>query len=124
MRRDAVRPHLGKHDMALDRRKAGGPLGAAVVLALALADCDRAAERDPPASSDHAAAFLDTLQERTFRYFWEWSHPVTGLTPDRVPTRTFASVAATGFALTSYPIGIERGYVARTDARRRVLDTL
>jgi hypothetical protein len=111
--------------MALDRRRTGTTLGAAVVLALALADCDRGTERDArPTSTDDAAAFLDTLQERTFGYFWEWSDPVTGLTPDRIPTRTFASVAATGFALTSYPIGIERGYVARTDARRRVLDTL
>jgi hypothetical protein len=33
-------------------------------------------------------------------------------------------VSGTGFALTAYPIGVERGYIPRDAARRRVLDTL
>ena len=33
-------------------------------------------------------------------------------------------VAAVGFALTAYPIGVERGYVPRAQARDRVLKTL
>ena len=47
-------------------------------------------------ASSEAAAFLDTLQARTFRWFWDQSDPQTGLTPDRWPTRSFASVSATG----------------------------
>lgn len=70
------------------------------------------------------AEFLDVLQERTFRYFWELSDPLTGLTPDRAPTKSFASVSATGFALTAYPVGVERGYISKETARRRVLNTL
>jgi hypothetical protein len=69
-------------------------------------------------------AFIDTLEARTFGYFWELSDPRTGLTPDRFPTKSFVSVSATGFALTAYPIGVERGYITREAARRRVLDTL
>jgi hypothetical protein len=69
-------------------------------------------------------AFIDTLQVRTFRYFWDLCNPVTGLAPDRAPTESFASVAATGFALTAYPIGAERGYVSRADAAARTLRTL
>jgi hypothetical protein len=67
---------------------------------------------------------VDKLQARTFRYFWELSDPRSGLTPDRAPTRSFASVAATGFALTAYPVGVERGYVSRESAAERVLGTL
>ena len=74
--------------------------------------------------SSEEAAFLDTLEERTFRFFWDLSSPATGLTPDRHPTRSFASISGTGFALTAYPIGVERGYVSREAARKRVLDTL
>ena len=44
--------------------------------------------------------------------------------PDRYPTPSFASIAAVGFALTAYPIGVERGYVTRAAARQRVLTTL
>lgn len=74
--------------------------------------------------SASAPAFLDTLEERTFLYFHDLSDSVTGLTPDRAPTESFASAAATGFALTAYPIGAERGYVSRADAASRVLRTL
>jgi hypothetical protein len=71
-----------------------------------------------------AEAFLDTLQQRTFQWFWDTTDPRTGLTPDRWPARTFSSVAAIGFALTAYPIGAERGYVTRTAAAERTLSTL
>ena len=64
---------------------------------------------------------LDELQRRTFRYFWDTADPRTGLVPDRYPTPSFSSIAAVGFALTAYPIGVERGYVTREAARERAL---
>ncbi len=69
-------------------------------------------------------AFADTLARRTFDWFWETTDPVRGLTPDRWPTRTFSSIAAVGFALTAYPIGVERGWISRDSARARTLTTL
>ena len=69
-------------------------------------------------------AFLDTVSRRTFDFFWETTNPANGLTPDRWPTKSFSSVAAVGFALTAYPIGVERGWVTRAAARERVLTTL
>jgi hypothetical protein len=74
--------------------------------------------------SPRELAFADTLEQRTFAFFWERSDPETGLTPDRWPSPSFSSVAAIGFALTAYPIGVERGYVTRAQARDRVLKTL
>ena len=67
---------------------------------------------------------LIDLEERTFRFFWDTASPRNGLVPDRYPTPSFASIAAVGFGLTSYPIGVERGYVTRAEARKRVLRTL
>ena len=69
-------------------------------------------------------AFLDTVSRRTFDFFWETTNPQNGLTPDRWPTRSFSSIAAVGFALTAYPIGVERGWVSRDAARDRVLTAL
>jgi hypothetical protein len=68
--------------------------------------------------------FLGDLEERTFRFFWETANPKNGLIPDRYPTPSFASIAAVGFGLTAYPIGVERGYITRAEARQRVLTTL
>jgi hypothetical protein len=78
----------------------------------------------PSALSTRQTAFLDTLERRTFNWFWERSDPNNGLTPDRWPSNSFSSIAAVGFALTAYPVGVERGYVTRSDAAQRTLNTL
>ncbi|QGZ94788.1 glucoamylase family protein [Terricaulis silvestris] len=77
---------------------------------------------DAPVDSDDA--FIVELQERTFRWFWEQTPNDTGLTPDRWPTPSFCSIAAVGFALTSWGIGVERGWVTRAQALERTLNTL
>src|SRR5437870_4665197 len=82
------------------------------------------------AASRHAGespvvdAFFDELSERTFRFFWDTANPENGLILDRYPTPSYSSVAAVGFGLTTYPIGVERGYITREQARARTLTTL
>jgi hypothetical protein len=101
----------------------------AIALAVLALACQSEAPPSAPPVTDYApsareTAFLDTLQRRTFAFFWERTNPRNGLTPDRWPTKSFSSIAAVGFALTAYPIGVERGYVSRAEARERVLTTL
>ena len=88
----------------------------------ALAGCGR--YRSQPRSAAGSDAFLEDVQRRTFRFFWETTSSENGLAADRWPTRSFASFAATGFALTAFAIGAERGYVERSAASGRVLRTL
>src|SRR5437899_8543606 len=68
--------------------------------------------------------FVLELQERTFRFFWDTANSENGLVPDRYPTPSYSSIAAVGFGLTTYPIGVERGYITRQQAQQRVLTTL
>lgn len=85
-----------------------------------------------PSGEDHSSSpapaawdpFLDTLQTRTLQWFLDVTPPATGLTPDRWPTPAPASIAAVGFALTSYGIACERGLVDRSVAAHRTLRTL
>ncbi|MGV3560623.1 MAG: glucoamylase family protein [Larkinella arboricola] len=72
----------------------------------------------------YSKRFLDSLQRDTFRYFWELGDNPHGLIPDRHPTPSFASIAATGFGLTAYLIGVERGYISHQQAAERTLKTL
>jgi hypothetical protein len=99
---------------------------AVTVLALAAVACTGAPQ--PPTQSVapdfRDDPFLDTVQVRTFRWFWNNTDARTGLTPDRWPTRTFSSVAAIGFGLSAYVVGAERGYVTRGAAAERTLNTL
>jgi len=78
-------------------------------------------------------AFLEDLQRRSFRYFWEQADPNTGLVLDRTRTdgsptdenhRVIASIAATGFGLTALCIASERRWLQRGAARQRVRNTL
>ncbi|MCB9310101.1 MAG: Tat pathway signal protein [Lewinellaceae bacterium] len=59
------------------------------------------------------------LKKRTFDYFWNVID-TNFQTLDRYPTKTFSSIAATGFALSSYIIGIENTYITRTEGAERV----
>ncbi|NUS99849.1 MAG: Tat pathway signal protein, partial [Sphingomonas sp.] len=69
-------------------------------------------------------AFYEDIEQRTFRYFWETVNRANGLVPDRWPTPSFCSIAAVGFALPAYAVGVERGWCSRGDARDLTLTTL
>jgi hypothetical protein len=95
----------------------------AVLVALLGASCTNGtAPRFAP--TPEQSAFLDTVQRRTFDWFWETTNANNGLVPDRWPTPSFSSIAAVGFGLTSYAVGVERGWITREQARDRVLTTL
>ena len=70
------------------------------------------------------AEFLKNLKVRTFKFFWDRIDPNTYQTDDRYPTRHFTSIAATGFGLAAYLVGVENGYVPRDQAAGRVYQTL
>jgi hypothetical protein len=69
-------------------------------------------------------AFTEDLKKRTFNYFWKVVDTTTWQNDDRFPTRQFTSIAATGFALPAYIIGVANGYITRDEAAGRVLNVL
>jgi hypothetical protein len=68
--------------------------------------------------------FLDDLKLRTFNFFWDTADPITWQSDDRFPNKTFTSIAATGFALPAYIIGVENNYISREEGTNRVLAVL
>jgi hypothetical protein len=67
---------------------------------------------------------LSQLQHETFAYFLHESNPENGLVRDKTKKDWPASIAATGFAMASYPIGAEHSLLTRHDAIKRTLATL
>jgi hypothetical protein len=77
---------------------------------------------------------IDDISRRSFRYFWENTNLQTGLTLDRARIhgerdgdrgdRGVASIAATGFGLTSYCIAADHRWISRETARQHVLTAL
>lgn len=69
-------------------------------------------------------AELDLLQRDSFDYFIYEANPENGLMLDKNADPWPASIAATGMALTTYTIAVERGFMARNEAIHRTLTAL
>ncbi len=96
-----------------------------LLLLLALSSCNNGQQiKSTTDQKLDKQAFLLDLKHRTFNYFWEVVDSATWQTDDRYPTRQFTSIAATGFALPSYIIGVENNYITRIEATQRTLKTL
>ena len=72
---------------------------------------------------------LDEIQRATFDFFWNEASPSTGQVKDRAlakgnDSRKMASIAATGFGLTSLCIGDQREYGKHPEILERVRKTL
>ncbi len=67
---------------------------------------------------------LEQLQNAAFNYFVDHAEATTGLVADTSRKNSPASIAVVGFALSCYPIGVERGWIARADAASQTLKTL
>ena len=80
-----------------------------------------------PLGSD--LALLDEIEQRALLFFCEQTLSATGLTRDRAPadgspSLAPASVAASGFALTAWCIGAQRGWLDLGATKQRVLTLL
>jgi hypothetical protein len=74
--------------------------------------------------SNSETKLLDSIQYRSFLYFINESDQKTGLVKDRSASWAPASIAAIGFALPSYAVGVERNWISRDDAAKITLNTL
>ncbi len=63
---------------------------------------------------------LTSVQEATFRYFYDYGHPVSGLARERKGSGVTCASGGTGFGLMALVIGAERGFVSRDSAAARV----
>jgi hypothetical protein len=72
------------------------------------------------------SALLDLVQKQTFRYFWDFAHPVSGLSRER-SNESFGygnettTIGGTGFGVMSVIVATERKWVGRDTAARFLL---
>ena len=78
----------------------------------------------PHAFSPQDDGLLERLQSDAFGYFTEYVNPANGLIADSSAAGSASSIAAVGFALSCYPIAVERGWLGRQPAAELVLKTL
>lgn len=64
-------------------------------------------------------ALLEMVQAYTFRYFWDFAHPVSGMARERNTTSIVTS-GGSGFGLMAILVGIERGFISREQGITRL----
>jgi hypothetical protein len=69
-------------------------------------------------------ALLNRLQRGAFAYITDYANAQTGLIADTSRPGSPCSIAVVGFALSCYPVAVERGWVSRTAAVALTLKTL
>jgi hypothetical protein len=68
---------------------------------------------------------LTSVQEATFRYFWHYGHPISGLARERTDRGgEKCTTGGSGFGLMAIVVGVERGFVSREEAATRMLKTM
>ncbi len=71
-------------------------------------------------TSEHIE-LLDNLQRNTFQYFLDLANRENGLIADSTWESAPSSIAAIGFGLPSYAVGVEHGWISRDEAVERTL---
>lgn len=72
------------------------------------------------------SALLDLVQKQTFKYFWDFAHPVSGMSRERSNT-TFGyghetvTTGGTGFGVMAVIVATERGWISRDTAAKFML---
>lgn len=65
-------------------------------------------------------ALLDTIQRRTFRYFWDFGHPVSGLSRERNTSADIVTSGGSGFGIMCIPVAISRNFITRAQGLSRM----
>ena len=72
-----------------------------------------------PIISDNA--LLDLIQQQTFKYFWDYGHPVSGLARERSnATPETVTSGGSGFGVMAIVTAVSRGFITRAQAVQRI----
>lgn len=66
-------------------------------------------------------ALLDKVQAQTFKYFWDYGHPVSGLARERSnSTPETVTSGGSGFGIMTIPVAIHRNFITRAEGLARM----
>ena len=63
---------------------------------------------------------LTKVQEQTFKYFWDFAHPTSGLASERNTSGDVVTIGGSGFGVMTILVGIERGFITRQQGMDRL----
>lgn len=65
-------------------------------------------------------SLLTLVQQQTFKYFWDFGHPVSGMARERNSSGETVTTGGSGFGIMSIPVAINRNFITKADGLARV----
>jgi hypothetical protein len=63
---------------------------------------------------------LDLVQKRTFKYFWDYGHPVSGMARERNSSGDIVTSGGTGFGIMAMVVASSRNFITRNEAANKL----
>ncbi|MEO6316046.1 MAG: glucoamylase family protein [Chitinophagaceae bacterium] len=63
---------------------------------------------------------LDKIQQQTFKYFWDFGHPVSGLARERNTSGETVTSGGSGFGVMAIITGVDRNFITRAQGLTRL----
>ncbi len=63
---------------------------------------------------------LTLVQKQTFKYFWDFAHPVSGMVRERTTPGNTVTTGGTGFGVMAMIVAVHRGFITREEALSRI----
>ena len=63
---------------------------------------------------------LELTQEKTFKYFWDFAEPISGLAREDSGRPNIITMGGSGFAIASFTVAVERGWISRDEGIERM----
>jgi hypothetical protein len=60
------------------------------------------------------------VQQQTFKYFWEFAHPVSGLARERNTSGETVTTGGSGFGIMAIPVAVNRSFITRAQGLARM----
>ncbi|WP_276372099.1 glucoamylase family protein [Chryseolinea sp. H1M3-3] len=73
---------------------------------------------DFPVIADEA--LLTLVQQQTFKYFWDFAHPASGMARERNSSGNIVTSGGTGFGIMAIIVGMERNFISRNQGVERL----
>jgi hypothetical protein len=64
---------------------------------------------------------LDKVQQQTFKYFWDFGHPVSGMARERNSSGDLVTTGGTGFGVMAIVSAVSRNFITRSQGATRIL---
>ncbi len=66
------------------------------------------------------ALLLDAIEALTFKYFWDFGHPESGMARERDTSGDTVTTGGSGFGLMALLVGMKRGFITRPEGLTRL----